>query len=94
MLDVPFRTAFIRLIRRTVGRVRTGETLWGTDNRETLGRTLLSKDSILWWQLTTFRPKRRAYPGLLSDPAISHVVSHRLRSASEVEAFLEAADSD
>ncbi|NQV07751.1 adenylate kinase [bacterium] len=88
-LDLPFRTALARLLRRTSRRIRTGETLWGTTNRESFRGSFLSKDSIFLWQLKTYRRKRRAYPELLADPAFGHLTTHRLRSPVAVAEFLE-----
>ena len=59
-LDLPFRTAFVRLIRRTAGRIRNREALWGTTNRESLRGSLFSKDSLFLWQLKTYRPRARS----------------------------------
>ncbi|HEX6473826.1 MAG TPA: adenylate kinase [Candidatus Limnocylindria bacterium] len=87
-LDFPLRTVLWRYTTRTQRRIRTGEELWaGTGNRERLSMHLLSRDSLLWWILSTYRRRRREYPPLLaSNPQLASV---RLRSAPEADAWLE-----
>jgi adenylate kinase family enzyme len=82
-LDLPFRTCFWRLLRRTWRRVRMREELWGTTNRETFRNAFLSRDSILLFQVKTHRSRRRRNAKLLVD--YPHV---RLRSPREVELYL------
>jgi adenylate kinase family enzyme len=88
-LDFPLRTVLWRYASRTRRRLRTGEELWpGTGNRERLSMHLLSRDSLLWWILSTYRRRRREYPGLLA--ARPQLVTVRLRSAREADAWLAA----
>jgi adenylate kinase family enzyme len=51
-LDLPFVTTFWRLLRRTIGRIRTRESLWDTTNYETFRRSFLSRDSILLYMVS------------------------------------------
>ena len=83
-LDLPFRRTFPRVLRRTFRRLRTRESIWGT-NVESWRAVFLSRDSLLWWALKS-RFRTRRYPGLL-DP-YPHV---RLRSRREVERFVREA---
>ncbi|HYN64695.1 MAG TPA: hypothetical protein VES36_08825, partial [Candidatus Limnocylindrales bacterium] len=65
-LDFPLRTILWRYATRTRRRIRTQEELWpGTGNRESLSKHLL-RDGLLWWILSTYRRRRRDYPGLLA----------------------------
>jgi adenylate kinase family enzyme len=82
-LDLPFRTCFWRLLRRTWRRVRTREALWGTTNRETFRSAFLSRNSILLFQVRTHRSRRRRNVALLAD--YPHL---RLRSPRDVEQYL------
>jgi hypothetical protein len=51
---------------------------------------LLSRDSLLWWILSTYRRRQREYPPLLAaNPRLAAV---RLRSAGEADAWLAALD--
>ncbi len=82
-LDLPLRTTFPRLLRRTWRRVRTRERLWGTTNRETFRNAFLSRNSILLFQLRTHRARRRRNAQRLAE--LPHV---RLRSVREVQEYL------
>ena len=91
-LDFPLRTVLWRYAIRTQRRIRTGEELWpGTGNRERLSVHLLSRDSLLWWILSTYRRRRRDYPRLLA--AKPQLASVRLRSAREADSWLAAGAS-
>jgi adenylate kinase family enzyme len=88
-LDFPLRTVLWRYAVRTQRRIRTAEELWpGTGNRERLSMHLLSRDSLLWWILSTYRRRRRDYPPLLASNR--RLASVRLRSARAAEAWLAA----
>jgi uridine kinase len=88
-LDYRFPVMFGRLLGRTARRIATGEALWN-GNTETLRRAALSRDSILWWQVRSFRKLRRRYPALLADPRWAHVQVVRLRSPRQAERWLDA----
>ncbi len=53
-LRPPFRVLFWRLLRRTITRGLRRELLWGT-NRESLAKSLFTRDSVLWWAITSHR---------------------------------------
>jgi adenylate kinase family enzyme len=84
-LDLPLRTTVWRVVRRTLRRLRTRESLWGT-NVETLRGSFFRRDSLIWWALRKHRDWRLRVPGLVSQ--YPHV---RLRSAAEVDDFLALA---
>ena len=86
-LDLPLRTCLWRVIRRTHRRSTTGEELWGTDNRETWRRHV-GRESLIWWVLESHRRRRREYEARFADPANAHLRVIRLRSSSEVRAWL------
>jgi adenylate kinase family enzyme len=56
-LDLPLRTTWWRLLRRTVRRLRTREVICG-ENRENFRQAFLSRDSILLYSLQTYRRTR------------------------------------
>jgi adenylate kinase family enzyme len=88
-LDFPLRTVLWRYAIRTQRRIRAGEELWpGTGNRERLSAHLLSRDSLLWLILSTYRRRRREYPTMLA--ANPQLASVRFRSAVEADAWLAA----
>lgn len=84
-LDLPLRTVLWRWLRRTSRRVARREELW-SGNRESLSTQVFSRDSLLWWILSTYRRRRREYPALLA--ARPELVAVRLRSAREAERWL------
>ena len=84
-LDLPLRTILRRYLGRTVRRVARREELW-SGNRERLSTQLFSRESLLWWILSTYRRRRREYPALFA--ARPELVVVRLRSAREAEHWL------
>jgi adenylate kinase family enzyme len=66
-LDYSFPMIFRRLIARTWRRIFAGEECCN-GNRESVWRTF-TRDSILWWAITTYRQRRKAYRSLLADQA-------------------------
>jgi len=57
-LKLPFGIVYWRLWKRTLGRMRRHELLWGT-NRETIHDQFFSRESILLWGVTHWRSTRR-----------------------------------
>lgn len=84
-LDLPLRTILWRYLRRTSRRVARREELWA-GNRERLGTHLFSRNSLLWWILTTYRRRRAEYPPLLA--ARPDLLAVRLRSGRSAEHWL------
>jgi adenylate kinase family enzyme len=90
-LDFPLRTILWRYAIRTQRRLRTGEELWpGTGNRERLSMHLLSRDSLLWWILSTYRRRRHDYPPLLA--AHPRLAAIRFRSPAAADAWLRVVE--
>jgi adenylate kinase family enzyme len=90
-LRLPFRVVYPRLIRRSLRRMWSRELLWGV-NRESFRIGFLSRESILLWGITNWRPhhtKTRAALREAKDRG-THIVV--LRTAREVEAFLRRMD--
>lgn len=88
-LDYSFGVVFGRLLRRTFQRWWHAEEMWA-GNRETLRNTFLSRDSILWWAISTYSRRRAAYPGLLALPEYGHLRVIHVRSPYQAERLLEA----
>jgi adenylate kinase family enzyme len=87
-LRLPWRVSYARMLWRTVSRAWTREELWN-GNRESWRLTFASKDSLLWWGIRQHgRSVRSIRTALLETPHNARVIE--LRSASEVEALLEA----
>jgi adenylate kinase family enzyme len=84
-LNYAFVTVFARALRRTVSRVWSQEPLF-SGNRERFRTSFLSRESILWWVITTYRRRRRAYRQLLGGTEYPHlgvIEFHRPHEASE-----------
>ena len=88
-LDIPLRVVLWRLIGRTVKRILTGEE-FSAGKREHVGR-LLGGNSIVWWAIRSHRRRRRVYEELTARERYAHLEVVRLRSASEVAAWLSRA---
>jgi adenylate kinase family enzyme len=84
-LDLPMYVWLPRLLRRTARRIVRREELW-TGNRETVRNAFFSRDSLIWFTLRWYRPRRRRYPERLAPfPSV------RLRSQADIERFLTSA---
>jgi adenylate kinase family enzyme len=84
-LDLPLRSILWRYLQRTVRRVTRREELW-SGNRERLSTQFFSRESLLWWILSTYRRRRREYPVLLATRP--ELVAVRLRSAGAAKRWL------
>ncbi|MFD1711268.1 toxin [Ottowia sp. GY511] len=69
-LDYSRGRVFAQVLRRTLWRGLTRAPLW-SGNRESLRTAFFSRESILWWSLTTFDKNRRKYAALRADGAFS-----------------------
>ena len=88
-LDYPLPVILNRLLRRTVRRTLTQEELW-SGNRERLVGAFFTRDSILWWAITTYQRRRRDYPVLLARPEHAHLRVVHLRAPREADRWLLA----
>lgn len=91
-LNYPFLLVFCRALRRTVIRVFKKVELF-SGNRETFKQAFLSKDSILWWVLTTFQSRRRQYCSLFTGRKFPHLAYIELQNPREAEALLNQINS-
>jgi len=88
-LRLPFHVVYWRLASRTIPRSLRGTPLWN-GNRESLRQTFFSKDSMLLWGLTSWRPSRRSTArALASIPHEAKVIV--LQTPREVDALLREA---
>jgi len=91
-LNFGFPRVFGRVLARTVRRALTGEVLF-SGNRESLRKSFLSRDSILWWTITQFRRYRREYAALMHEGGAAHAAWHELRTPREADALLRTLGS-
>jgi adenylate kinase family enzyme len=86
-LNYSFPIVMWRALTRTIRRVLTQEELF-SGNRESLRMAFLSRESILWWVITTFHRRRRQYRQLFDTATISQLAYVEFRSPSEARNFL------
>ena len=86
ILEPPFRVAFGRALRRTIGRTITREELWN-GNREQI-RHFFTRYWIPWWVLRTHRRYAREVPRRAAQHPHLDVV--QLRSEDEIERFVQS----
>jgi hypothetical protein len=85
-LDLPFRVTLARVIRRTVHRARTRETLWNGNVEPGLWHAFTNPEGIVVWAVRTCGKYRREVPPLEAQHPGLVVV--RLRSQRDVDAWL------
>lgn len=86
-LNYSFQIVLWRALTRTIRRVLTKEELF-SGNRESLRMAFFSRDSILWWALTTFHRRRKQYRQLFDTRISLQPVYVELRNPSEAQHFL------
>ena len=88
-VDYGFARTLRQAICRAISRASSGQELWpGTGNRESFRRAFLSRDSIIWWTLKTWKNNRQRYQSDMSDQAYRHVRFVRLRHPRQTEDFI------
>jgi adenylate kinase family enzyme len=98
-VDYSFPRTLWQAVSRAFRRSLTKEELWpGTGNRESFRKSFFSKDSIIWWTITSRKRQRQRYLRLMEDRARDGPTIVRLRSPREVSRFCmrlaEQADSE
>ena len=91
-LNYVFPLVLWRALTRTTRRVLTREELY-SGNRESLRMALLSRESILWWVLTTFHRRRKQYREFFNTRPSSQLTYVELRNPSEARHFLAGLDT-
>jgi len=84
-LRLPFPVVYARLVSRTLRRAIVNAELWN-GNRESLRQAFLSRDSMLLWGITAWRPHHRAAAVALAT--LPHGPVYELRSPRAVRSFL------
>lgn len=86
-LDYSFLTVFLQLLARTVRRSWKREELWH-GNRETFSKSFFSRDSILWWMITTHARRRRQCNELERQLANSSICFLRFKNPRQADEWL------
>lgn len=88
-LDYSFSRTFWRVLRRTVRRAYSQEELF-SGNRESWKQSFASRDSILWWMISTWRRRRREFLVEMARPENAHLDVRIHRVPAETRRWLEA----
>jgi adenylate kinase family enzyme len=91
-LNYSFPVVLWRAITRTIRRVLTQEELF-SGNRESLRMAFLSRESILWWVITTFHRRRRQYRRLFDTATTPRLAYVEFRSPAEARNFLRGIET-
>jgi adenylate kinase family enzyme len=86
-LNYSFPIVLWRALTRTLRRAVTREVLFA-GNRESLRMAFLSRESILWWVVTTFHRRRKHYRALFDARTSSHLTYVEFRNPTEAQFFL------
>lgn len=92
-LNYGFATVFGRSLRRTVARGVTSEVLF-SGNRESLWRAFTSRESILWWVITSHARGRRDYRALAAGTRFPGLAWYELRRPVDATRFLRNVATD
>lgn len=86
-LDMSIPLLVRRVLTRSWG--RRGVLLWGTNTEKFWPHLKVwSRDSLVYFALTTTHRRRRQFEAWQADPRWAHLRFHRLRSPAEVARFL------
>jgi adenylate kinase family enzyme len=91
-LNYGFVIVLARALIRTFRRSLSQEQLY-SENRETLARAFFSRDSILWWVVSTFKGRRLRYQRLRETKTFPQLEWIEFRKTREAERFLRALES-
>jgi len=86
-LNYPFPLVLGRSLKRTIARAFTGEELFD-GCRESFRIAFFSRDSIIWWVITSFRRRRREYEELFRTSGFPNVRLTELRHPRDAEALV------
>jgi adenylate kinase family enzyme len=87
-LDYPMSLVMWRVLRRTIRRSISRETLW-SNNVETWRMSFLSSDSIIVWAWKTWRTQRRNYSKFFRSPEYPRLRRFRFVSPAQTRDWLE-----
>jgi adenylate kinase family enzyme len=76
-----------RALTRTIHRVVTRRELF-SGNRESLRQAFFSRESIIWWIITTFHARRKNYRNLIASGRYPLLAYIEFRKPSETTRFL------
>ncbi len=84
-LDLPFHLNLYQSIHRTMARLIFKKILWQDSNNTEKFSKLLSRDSIIWWMIKTYRENRGKYLAMMQHPDYAHIQFIRIRKRRDIE---------
>ncbi len=87
-LDYPFHLVFFRVLKRSICRLMDQKPMWNTNNKETFKKSFLSKDSIIWWMMTSYPRMKSRYSEIFESKTSSFNLI-RIRNQRELDSFLK-----
>lgn len=89
-LNYSFPLVLRRLVKRTFNRGITRQELWN-GNRSSLLGNFFTKDSVIYWMMTTWNKQKRRFGPIFDNPqGLDEVELVRLRSPKETKLFIDA----
>ena len=85
-LNLPFEIVLWRSIKRTFGRMITGEEMWA-GNRESL-RIAFSRNSIIWWVIKTYERRRKQYRSTIDENRYPQLGVFEVKRSYETEGVI------
>ncbi len=87
-LNYPFPIVFWRALSRTIRRAVTQEELF-SGNRESLTKSFFSRDSILWWVITTYRRRKLTYSEIFARKEVPGLTYIEIKGQRQADQFLQ-----
>lgn len=91
-LNYAFPLVLYRIFKRSIIRAATQQKLFA-GNVETFQKTFLSRDSIIWWVLTTYHRRQRQYRSLLQSDAVRHIQVLEFTTPQQTAEFMSQLQS-
>ena len=88
-LNYSFPLVIWRALSRTITRSVGGQVLY-SGNKESLRMAFLSRESIVWWVISTYRRRRREFPVLFQKQEFRHLNIIEFRKQRQADAFLRS----
>lgn len=81
-LNLPFLVVLWRSVKRTFGRMITGEEMWA-GNHESF-RIAFSRNSIIWWVITSFSRRQRQYQEIIDGNQYPYLKIYEIKRSSDI----------
>jgi len=88
-LNYSFALVFWRVLKRTLQRIVTREELFG-GNVESFRTQFFSRQSLLWWVITSYSRRRRQYRHLFDSWSYASLLLIELKNPKHAQEFLTA----